>query len=173
MLICLLVIVDRILQKQRAERQAAEDAAKEKARQSTLVSDETKDGGQGPPPVPPRPGSLPPGVALPSSNTSESTLSDSDHTRGTAIRNSIGDFSRRFLGKGRAPIIPGSMPEGPETNGTRDVSPNPTQGPVNGNLPLLPPPRPNASRPQTPGPSVTPMSNISMCVTLQCVRPLM
>ena len=153
--------VDRILQKQKAERQAAEDLARERLQQQRLVSEKTSQ----PPPLPPGKPATSMEPAPPSPDSSP-TLNADRANLASGIRGSLGDFGRRFLGRQR---VPGIFPDGHEYEGDGAVSERPAETQTtlppndraNGNLPLLPPPRPSPSRPLTPGPHVTPLSNIS------------
>lgn len=151
--------MDRILQRQKAERQAAEDQAREKAKQTALVSHAETEV-RSPPP-------LPPNKPLSPTNGSESTLVDEKASRSNAgIRNSIVNWKDRFTGA-KGGTVPGALPRSSEegSEGRRSPAPQPPPNGLLGNqtngMPLLPPPRPSASRPATPGPSVTPKNNIS------------
>ncbi|KAJ3549086.1 hypothetical protein NM688_g5219 [Phlebia brevispora] len=166
--------IDRILQKQRAERLVAEELAKEKAKQTVLVSQPTPQSVQNVDDSLSIPGNKP----GPSINGSETTLVDSDKARPqSGPRGSVDtlkDQFKRLTGRGSLPPFPGSFPdimrqgiqkqdnhEAEHRRAGEPPSLGQMQGSPSGNGPLLPPPRPSTSRPGTPGSGVTPLNNIA------------
>ena len=133
----------------------------EKAKQIALASDAST---IGPPSIP--------------TSQSDTTLAESEKSRSQPPRNAmdnIKDQWRRFTRNSQA--LPGGLPDLPSQAGQKrggdsegpnvSISPPPEgpsrtpELPASGNDgPLLPPPRPSPSRPQTPGPGVTPLNNI-------------
>lgn len=148
--------VDRILQRQRAQRQAADNLAREalrEAERSTQLSSKSADHS-----VPhPSPEILGQDDRALSVSDSSSTTFPQDSTRST-FRSSIDNWRKKFTSK-PGPSSLGATPSGnvPESNpidqpsdGLHDVH----SGEV-----LREPPRASSSRPVTPGP--TPMRNIA------------
>lgn len=187
--------VDRILQKQKAARQAADDAAKEKAKQTMLVSQS--------PSLPPRP-VVPPEIAIvpppplplnkplpstqekfapppvvpsaPNPSKPDDTSSELTFVERTpsppAISAPIPNSTNRnsfmnFIARrpGIRTPVPESSPTPRIENGPPGELPDSSSRLLSPNPPLLQPPRPTASRPATPGPNVTPMANISTFIT--------
>lgn len=144
---CTILPVDRILQRQKVE--AAENTAREKAKQTALVSQSSPGASSTPvPPIPKdtRPVSPPPSIT---SSATETTLGEGSNDRDKHRPQSmLRNLRKKIIGDNSPPQIPGALPIEHHV------------APPSGNTPLLMPPRPNPSRPATPGPSVTPMSNI-------------
>lgn len=136
--------VDRILQKQQAQRQAAQDAARQHAEQMALLPHDA------PPPTGEKSGTQ---VESLSSNAAQSDPPNSPRSQ-NGVRGSLDTWKKRLTGKFGSHDMPGGLPEIHE-NG------QPAQAPENVPEPsgsLLTPPRPTPSRPSTPG--ITPTQNI-------------
>lgn len=155
------VPVDRILRKQMADRQAAEDLIREKSKQLALLR---QDQVASAPPV--NLDHKPPSMATTASTdvTSTSGSHDSASLRPQSdptvsrppsmIRNSLGNWRRKFTGKDEhAPRMPGGLPVIHD-----EQQPNNTQP-----LPSGP-----SSRPRTPQTGVTPQSNIGKFSCVLC-----
>jgi hypothetical protein len=139
--------VDRILQKQRADQRAAEDAAREKVKQTALVSQANTQTMESTPSVPPavrmdnRPGSPPPPSVA--STGTKSTLSKGFSRVSSMLRPSTASSS---------PSVSSLSETLPQADSTKATSSD--------NISSLLPPRPTSARPITPGPHVTPMRDI-------------
>ncbi|EKM56817.1 uncharacterized protein PHACADRAFT_141759 [Phanerochaete carnosa HHB-10118-sp] len=141
--------VDRILQRQKAQRQAAEGLAREAEKMSHTA---LREPAVHDPPLP--------SLELPGQDDEVSLVSDSstailsqDGTRST-FRNSIDNWRKKLTGKS-GPLLLGSTPEMQPAS----MRPSIEQGDGGGDA-LLPPSGPPISRPVTPsGP--TPMHNIA------------
>ncbi|KAI0342553.1 hypothetical protein BDW22DRAFT_1484759 [Trametopsis cervina] len=146
--------VDRILQKQKIEERAAEDAARERAKQVKLASQPT-------PTIP----SVPPTISMDTRPTSpplsvssagtEATLAADGHEQRKSLtqsmRGPLSNWKRKLIGHdGIASQPPSSQPVAESTE----------------NAPLLAPPRPSPSRPVTPGSHVTPLRNIETNINM-------
>lgn len=146
--------VDRILQKQQAQRQAAQDAARQHAEQMALLPHD----------APPTTGEKSGIEVEPLSSTAVHSDSPNSPRSQNGVRGSLDTWKKRLTGKFGShdmPGLPGGLPEIHE-NG------QPVQAPENVPEPsgsLLTPPRPTPSRPSTPG--ITPTQNICKCEVLQ------
>lgn len=157
--------VDRILRKQVADRQAAEDLIREKSKQLALLRHDQEASA---PPV--NLDHKSPGMATTAStdvastsgsHDSASLRSQSDTTVSrppSMIRNSLGNWRRKFTGKDEhAPQMPGGLPA------IHDEQQLDTKQP----LPSGP-----SSRPRTPQAGVTPQSNIGKFLCVFCIGNL-
>ncbi|GJE97590.1 hypothetical protein PsYK624_138110 [Phanerochaete sordida] len=145
--------VDRILQRQKAQRQAAEDLAREaeKVKQTTLRSPDA-------------------GLQSPSSDLlasdeknaslpDASTLTSPQDASRSPFRSSIDNWKKKFTGRPGQSLL-GTTPEGPPPDHDQPAIRSGTGQDTGAGGALLQPPRPSPSRPITPsGP--TPMHNIS------------
>ncbi|KAH8102310.1 hypothetical protein BXZ70DRAFT_1017278, partial [Cristinia sonorae] len=144
--------VDRILRKQKAERQAAEDAARDRSQQMSLLGNQSEKPLPGNLLNPPIPDSRsPPGmptstVQAPGPHAMSQHLVPEAETskQHSTIRSSLDNWRRKFTGKeGSGPQMPGGLPDILE----KPRPPTPSPG--------------SAPRPRNPHSGVTPQSNIA------------
>ncbi|KIP09762.1 hypothetical protein PHLGIDRAFT_102310 [Phlebiopsis gigantea 11061_1 CR5-6] len=154
-------VLDRILQRQKSQRRAAEDAAREHAKQTALVQPSPEEPAAPPFPVP----QLPP----PSDEKSSSASASDDtlipqpttHDNARSIRNSMLTWKQKFTGKPPTPRSSLDAPPMPGDFSTGAPLLPPPQPIADVGNALLPPPRPSPSRPMTPNAGITPTHNIA------------
>jgi len=150
--------VDRILQKQRAEARAVQDAAQERAKPTSLVSHSTSNTPKGPEPSIPT-DTRPSSPSLISTGT-EATLVDNDggeigkQRSQSVLRPLMNNWKRKIKrGDTGLPQLSDDQPIG--IDDSSEIHPPP----------LLVPPQPGPSR-ASAGPSVTPMRNIETNINM-------